>query len=173
MLFDNQQIETGELPRVEDIEYLPLLINYKYLLIISWTLFLIVPAGGFSLLNYLPEDEQFSLAASLGIYGGILLLYFFRLIIIIKGFPLKGYALRKHDIIFRSGLLTRKITAIPYNRIQHSEVRQSFLARLLKITKLKIYTAGGSASDLSIHGLSGDEAARIKDFLSKTICSYE
>lgn len=172
MLFENQQIDTKGLPRLEDVEYILLLKNYKYLIIIQWTIFVLFLAGLFWVINVI-QEENFPFWMILGFYSGLTVLYILRLFLIIKAFPLKGYALRQHDIIFRTGLIIRKITSIPFNRIQHSEVRQSFLARLLKITRLKIYTAGGSTSDLSIHGLSLDEAARIKDFLTKTISSHE
>jgi uncharacterized protein len=172
MLFENQQIQTDELPKIEDIDYLLLQKNYKYLQIIQWSLLWIFITGIFSLLIFVSENEGIPLVVLISIYGGLALLYLLRLFVILKGFPLKGYALREHDILFRTGLIVRRITSVPLNRIQHSEVRQSFLARLLNITKLKIYTAGGSTSDLSIHGLTSDEAARIKDFLSKTISHY-
>ncbi|MCF8371914.1 MAG: PH domain-containing protein [Bacteroidales bacterium] len=172
MLFENQQIDTNKLPKLEEVEYLPLLNNYKYLVMIQWTIFVLFLAGLFLGFHTI-QEESLPFISILGFYSGLTVLYILRLFLIIKAFPLKGYSLRQHDIIFRTGLIIRKITSIPFNRIQHSEVRQSFLARLLKITRLKIYTAGGSTSDLSIHGLSPNEAARIKDFLSKTVASHE
>jgi membrane protein YdbS with pleckstrin-like domain len=90
-----------------------------------------------------------------------------------RGFPLKGYALREHDIVYKTGLIYRKNTTIPFNRIQHIEIRQSMIARMLGISKLKIFTAGGQGSGLFIHGLSPETAQQLKDFLSKTANQYE
>ncbi len=173
MLFENQQINTDNLPKVEEIGYSPLQKSYKYLQIIQFSIFIIITAALFTTYVLLYSEYRLPYTLRIIVYSALALFLILRIIVIVKGFPLKGYALRQHDIIFRTGILTRKITSIPINRIQHSEVRQSFLSRLLHISRLKIYTAGGSTSDLSIPGLTEDEAVSIKDFLGKTISKHE
>lgn len=83
-----------------------------------------------------------------------------------KGFPLRGYALREKDLSYRNGWLFRKQTTVPFNRIQHSEISQGPLGRAFKLARLKIYTAGGASSDLSIPGMDPAEAASIRDFVN-------
>lgn len=83
-----------------------------------------------------------------------------------KGFPLRGYALREKDLSYRNGWLFRKQTTVPFNRIQHSEITQGPLGRAFKLAKLKIYTAGGASSDLSIPGMDPEEAASIRDYVN-------
>ena len=83
-----------------------------------------------------------------------------------KGFPLRGYVLRDKDLTYRAGWIFRKVTTIPFNRIQHSEISQGPLGRLFRLNRLKIYTAGGSASDLSIPGLDPEVAVRLRDFVN-------
>ena len=172
MLFENPQIDIESLPKVQEVEYLPLQQKYKVLLIINSGVFFAMLAAAIQLV-LMNVEEGVPITVALPAFAGVALLWMLRLLGIFKGFPLKGYAIREHDIVFRTGWINRKITSIPFNRIQHSEVRQSFLARFFKITKLKVFTAGGNTSDLAIHGLSHDEAVRIKDFLSKTISSHE
>ena len=77
----------------------------------------------------------------------------------------KKYALRERDIIYQSGLLWRRYTVLPFNRVQHAEVQQGPVERLFELSKLKIYTAGGSGSDMIISGLPLDRAQNIKHFI--------
>ena len=81
------------------------------------------------------------------------------------GFHYKGYVLRNQDITYRSGLLWRDVTSVPFIRIQHCAVNQGPLERLFQLANLRIYTAGGQNSDMSIHGLTPDQAHRLKDYI--------
>jgi membrane protein YdbS with pleckstrin-like domain len=80
-------------------------------------------------------------------------------------FHKKSYAIRQKDIVYNSGLFWRSSIVIPFNRVQHCEVSQGPIDRFYKLAELKVFTAGGASSDLSISGLSPESAARIKDFL--------
>ena len=74
----------------------------------------------------------------------------------------KGYAMREHDIAFRTGLFWRKTTILPFDRVQHAEVTQGPLQRRFGVSTLKFFTAGGSSVDLKIDGLLADEAERLR-----------
>jgi membrane protein YdbS with pleckstrin-like domain len=91
----------------------------------------------------------------------------------ILAFPRKGYLIREKDISFQRGLIIYKLTTVPFNRIQHIEVIQGFLPKLFKLSAVKIYTAGGNSSDLSIPGLPEDVAKSLKAFLSEKISEYK
>lgn len=75
----------------------------------------------------------------------------------------KGYALREHDVAFRNGLIWRKTTILPFDRVQHAEVTQGPLQRRFKLATLKFFTAGGASVDLKIDGLLADEAERLRE----------
>lgn len=85
------------------------------------------------------------------------------------GFPKRGYILRERDITYSKGWLFHSVTTIPFNRIQHSDVSQGPIERKFKLSTLKIYTAGGSSSDLSIPGLEAGEAQILREFISKKV----
>ncbi|MFW5760855.1 MAG: PH domain-containing protein [Cyclobacteriaceae bacterium] len=91
----------------------------------------------------------------------------------ILAFPRKGYLIREKDISFQRGLIIYKLTTVPFNRIQHVEVIQGFLPGLFKLSAVKIYTAGGSSSDLFISGLPEEVAKSLKAFLSERISEYK
>ncbi|MEO1438705.1 MAG: PH domain-containing protein [Bacteroidota bacterium] len=59
----------------------------------------------------------------------------------------------------------RKITTIPFNRVQHCEIKQGPIERLFNLKTLEVYTAGGATSDLKIPGLPDDRAQELKDFI--------
>lgn len=80
----------------------------------------------------------------------------------LKRISLKGYALRTHDIAYRSGLFWRKVVVLPFNRVQHVEVSSGPLQRRFGLASLKFYTAGGSSVDLKIDGLRGADAERLR-----------
>ena len=89
------------------------------------------------------------------------------------GFSRKAYLLRDHDLVYRTGYIMQKTTAIPKNRIQHVEIRQGVLLRIFKLSKLVVFTAGGSSSDLSISGLEPEVAEKLKEHISLSIIGHE
>ncbi|NVN93682.1 MAG: PH domain-containing protein [Bacteroidetes bacterium] len=172
MLFENNTIDIKQLPTQEKLVFEPLKPAYKTILFVNWTVFFII----ISLLPFTIDAlfEIHLLSWWLIIFYVIILSsYICMLIITQMGFPLKGYALREHDIVYKTGLIYRKNTTVPFNRIQHIEIRQSMIARILGISKIKIFTAGGQGSGLFVHGLSPETAQELKDFLSKTTNQYE
>lgn len=91
----------------------------------------------------------------------------------IKGFDVRGYALREHDISYRKGFLWFNITTVPFNRIQHCEIAQGPVAKAFNLSTLSIYTAGGAASDIRIGGLEPGTAKRLREYIAKVSSSYE
>lgn len=82
-----------------------------------------------------------------------------------KGWPLRGYLVRERDVVYRSGWWSRTVTAVPFSRIQHSEIQQGPLGRWLGHCTLKLYTAGASGANLEIPGLSMATARNIRRML--------
>ena len=76
--------------------------------------------------------------------------------------PRRGYVVRDKDIVFRSGVIFRSVTAIPYNRILHVETSNTPLDRKFDIATLQLFTAGGSGGDLRISGLGMDVAEKLR-----------
>jgi membrane protein YdbS with pleckstrin-like domain len=82
-----------------------------------------------------------------------------------KQYKVEGYILRAKDIYFQQGFFWTKKMIIPFNRIQHASVHQGPLERYFNIGKLRIFTAGGQSSDLTIPGLSMEDAIRLKQLI--------
>src|SRR6056297_281102 len=81
----------------------------------------------------------------------------------------RGWALRQHDIIARSGVFWRSITVLPVARIQHVETTHGPLERAHGLARLKLYTAGGLTADLIVIGLGRDAADQLREYLVEQI----
>jgi len=84
-------------------------------------------------------------------------------------FPKRKYALREKDISYKSGLLVKKMTTVPFSRIQHVEIDEKPISRLFHLSSLSVYTAGDSSDDLEIKGIQKETALQIKEFISTKI----
>jgi len=76
-----------------------------------------------------------------------------------------GYAERAEDLLFRRGVLMRRIVVVPYGRMQYVDVHAGPLDRAFGLARVQLHTAS-AATDASIPGLAPAEAARLRDRLS-------
>ncbi|MEJ6807705.1 MAG: PH domain-containing protein [Saprospiraceae bacterium] len=168
MEFSNQQIVESELPSVLDIKYRSIQKKYRTVSIISATIFALIILAILLTINILSGDTWFY-DYIIYIMVGWLLLYCFLILLSFKGFEHKGYAMRERDIIFKKGWIWRSSTIVPFNRVQHTEIEQGPIERLFRLSVLKIFTAGGSSSDLKIPGLLPETANRLKDYIQNKV----
>ena len=82
-----------------------------------------------------------------------------------KGWPIRAYLVREYDVVYRHGWWSRTTVAVPFDRIQHSEIQQGPLGRWLGHCTLKLYTAGSAGANLEIPGLSMATAVTFADVL--------
>jgi len=76
-----------------------------------------------------------------------------------------GYAERADDLMVRRGLLVRRLSVVPYGRMQFVDVTSGPLARRLGLAEVRLHTAA-SASDARIPALDAAEADRLRDRLA-------
>lgn len=167
MEFINEQINTSGLPRLETVNIEKLSPDYLWVLYITrgiFSLILIAAAVvAFIMLREIPLWIRLSAA------GILILMALWYLLVSKKVFNARSYALRQHDILYSRGLIFRSTTVVPFNRIQHVEIVSGPIDRLFRLSTLKIFTAGGSQSDITIPGLLSSDALNIKSFIiSKT-----
>ena len=171
MIFKNEQVDLDQLPEVEDIAFHPLPAAYRNVLLISGGLFFLFILIGIVLLFTLVDGDK-PIGMEWALFAWLILasLVIGRIMIT---FPYKGYAIRERDIIYKKGWLWRSITTVPFNRVQHCDVKQGLLERQFDLSSLNVYTAGGQNSDLTIPGLGFQTAERYKAYILKTISSDE
>lgn len=170
--FSNSVILPEDLPQIKQELFNTLDKKYLKILLVRTALFALILFGAFAAFLFFSEEELPKFLLILTI-SAIVLLIVWSATVTVLGFPRKGYLLRENDISFKKGLIAFKQTSVPFNRIQHVEVNQGILAKLLKLSSVKIYTAGGTSSDLSIPGLPVETAHKLKAFLSEKISEHE
>jgi membrane protein YdbS with pleckstrin-like domain len=97
--------------------------------------------------------------------GGLVVLMLIRLIFVIRGLRAWGYAERADDLLVRHGLLFRRLSIVPYGRMQFVDVTAGPLDRMFGLATVQLHTAA-AASDARIPGLEPAEAARLRDRLA-------
>lgn len=166
MNFENLEVHLDELPDFKSVELNLVQKRYKRLIWINEGLV-------FTLLFALPIIAFFIEPVPLWIPIVVLCLLSLVLAVrateIEKGFPLRLFGIRQYDIIYQSGFFYFTETVIPYNRIQHVEIKQGPLSRFYNLYSLRLYTAGASSGDLIIDGLDKETAQKLKaKVLAKT-----
>ncbi len=159
-LFENLEIDKSQIPSIEEVNFTKLEKDFLWMRITSWSIFLFVVLGFLVIISFKTETAIWKLSAP---WLGFLILV---IILEMRGFKIKGYAIRQNDISYKSGLIFFSMTSVPFNRIQHVEVSQGPIGRLFDLATVKVYTAGGSTSDLRIGGLIKEEAHRLRDHIS-------
>ena len=76
------------------------------------------------------------------------------------------YQERHEDLVVARGVLVRRLSVVPYGRMQFVEVTAGPFERLFKLSTVKLHTAA-AASDARIPGLERDESARLRDRLTE------
>jgi membrane protein YdbS with pleckstrin-like domain len=76
-----------------------------------------------------------------------------------------GYAEREEDLLVTSGILVRRLTIVPYGRMQLVEVASGPLDRSLGMTTVKLHTASLTTQAI-IPGLPPDESSALRDRLA-------
>jgi uncharacterized protein len=76
-----------------------------------------------------------------------------------------AYRERDDDLIVSRGVLVRRVSVVPYGRMQFVEVTAGPFERAFRLATVQLHTAA-AASDARIPGLERDEAARLRDRLT-------
>ncbi len=70
-----------------------------------------------------------------------------------------GYLVREKDFSFRSGVISRNVTTVPFARVQHVSIDRGPLARFFGLATLQLRTAGDG---MAVPGMNHETATRLK-----------
>lgn len=165
-LFQNNVVPT--FPDITKIDFIK--INKKYLKVILLNIFLylLLLLIGLILWDFYFLSEQIP-NLKIYLYLCLIVVFLFLYTVFIIGFSKRKYAVREKDISYKSGILFKKTTTVPYNRVQHIEIDQGPFSRIFKLAAISVYTAGDSSDDLKISGILKEDAIQIKEFISNKI----
>ncbi|MGC5048877.1 PH domain-containing protein [Micrococcus porci] len=85
------------------------------------------------------------------------------LVLIPRRVAVKGWAEREDDVLWREGILFRRVVAVPYGRLQYVDVTDGPLLRWAGLQKLTLKTAGGA--DVELVGLPRETCDRLREVL--------
>ena len=161
-MFQNPEIALDDLPGMEDLDWQKLHKDFVRRMQVQHALVALAPLAGATvftvLLHALLIPTLFLWTLAVGF--AIVFVSWPRISV-----PRRGYVVRDKDIVFRSGVIWRSVTAIPYNRIQHVETSNTPLDRKFGVATLQLFTAGGSGGDLKIDGLGANVAEQLRIYI--------
>jgi len=170
--FSNPPVAPGDVPDVRDVEFESLAPAFRRYTLIS-TLIVAAPVVVVALvvwaLPFIPLAGWKILLMASGLLMPLVVVGIYRWVA--AGY--RGWALRRHDIIARSGVLWRSVTTLPVARIQHVETTHGPLERGHGLARLKLYTAGGLTADLVVIGLDRSAADQLREYLVEQIRKRE
>ena len=76
-----------------------------------------------------------------------------------------GFALREHDITWRTGIIFPSVTTIPFCKIQQVSIRQNPVSRLFGLYSVHIVNGAQMMADTVIPGLAREKADEVKELL--------
>lgn len=169
--FENIPIDFDQLPKVEDAIFHPIDEKYANILYISYALYSVFILG----LLVVLVSTQFGLFDTItyAILLGWFLFFLASMWFAYKSAATKEYSLRTHDVSFKEGVFFKEWTTVPFNRVQHCEIHKGFIDNFFNLAELRIYTAGGSSSDLRIPGLHPTLAFEIKEQIISKIHRHD
>ncbi|UKT62305.1 PH domain-containing protein [Pedobacter mucosus] len=164
--FTNEQISIESLPKYEEITLNKPHLNYWKIILINISIWLSLLGVGLALLLiFVDEIKPNTTIILIGCITLVVLIFLLYRI----SFKKRGYAIRTHDVIYKSGIIAETTTIVPLNRIQHIELNEGILSRIFKLGALQIFTAGGQTGHLNITGIPIAEAKSIRDLLLKKL----
>lgn len=171
-MFDNKQIDISTLPQVAQVDFKNLHPKYKTVIgirLLIASIFILLLSSSPYIFQHITNSLPISDIWLVSICGVGVLLVILMCIISLKGVQMKGYALREHDIIYKTGIISRSQTVIPFNRVQHVVVYEGVLLRVFGLCTVEFFTAGGALGDLKISGISKEEGERLKAYVIQKI----
>ncbi|WP_412542421.1 PH domain-containing protein [Longispora sp. K20-0274] len=151
---------TSPLDPLPDVAWQPLSPRYVLVRLLSLAIGAVVLAAA-GLACWLVTDWWPALAGA----GAAVLYALVRAPFLVRQVRSWGYAERDADLLVRHGLLVRRLSIVPYARMQFVDVAVGPLERLFGLATVQLHTAAVGA-DSTVPGLAPAEAVRLRDRLA-------
>ncbi|MFD2743473.1 MULTISPECIES: PH domain-containing protein [Sphingobacterium] len=171
--FENNPVDLDNLPKWETLSFHGISKKYRVFIltntVLIWLCALVILA-----VVVLTSDDDKRMENSIWIataasWTVLLVLY---LVFNLISFRRRGYAVRKHDVLYRAGVFSQYTLVIPIKHIQHIKVKTSVLSRLLGLVSVELFTAG-AGKDMQIAGLENQHAMALQQHLSERVAAIE
>lgn len=118
---------------------------------------------------FLPEKEdavisreKLLLYQTVGTFGGMIVVHIPKIV----GFFFHRYWINNHELIVRSGILSKNIIVIPIDKIQSIHLSQNFLHKVTNTCSIKVDTAGSESSEMTLDAVQISKAELLRDVLT-------
>lgn len=164
--FTNEVIDLDLLPKYEEIQLSRPHSDYWKIICINLLIFFGLLGLAIGMLLFFVDEVRPNAKWIIPLYLAFLATFF---LLFRASFKKRGYAIRTHDVIYKSGIIAESTTIVPLNRIQHIELNEGIFSRIYKLGSLQLFTAGGQTGHIHIAGIAIDDAKRIRDLLLKKL----
>jgi membrane protein YdbS with pleckstrin-like domain len=76
-----------------------------------------------------------------------------------------GYQAGEDELTVKHGLMIRKVTVVPFGRVQHIDVAQGPIQRMLGLATLVLNTAGTRGASVRLPGLRHGDAEAMREII--------
>lgn len=164
----NRQIELEGVDKTDELVYER--VQPKYIkaqtieVVLGYSLLMLMPFG---LLLF--DEFPYRTVLIFGVEAILLVAALVNLWLLPKAYHYKGFAIREHDISYRSGLVFPKMVTIPFCRIQQVDVTQSFVHRIMGLYAIHLVNGAQTLSSVTIPGMTAERANDVKELIMSKI----
>lgn len=98
--------------------------------------------------------------------GAVLALLLVRAVLLRRAVRAWGYAERDDDLLIRHGVWTKRLSIVPYGRMQFIDISAGPLDRMFDLATVKLHTAAAT-TDSTVPGLAPEAATGLRDRLAR------
>lgn len=167
--FKNEVLEIDSLPKYEEVELHSFAPKYLLKKNISTAIWIVIIAIALTIAYAVAEEFRIFVPY---VMVGFILIFAWSFFANYQWFKKSGYSVRERDIIYKRGFLFEKATVVPFNRVQHVSTNRGVLDKMLELSTLNVFTAGGSGSDVALPGLTPATADSLKEALAARMSGH-
>ena len=160
----NRQWNLDDIDRVEDLSYAPLEKSYlkaqAVMTALSWFGLMLLPICLFFVDEFVGR-RLIVICAEAAMFTAALV----NLMLLPKAYSYKGYAVREHDITYRSGIIFPKTVTVPFCKVQQVSIRQNPVTKMFGLYAVTIVNGAQILAETVIPGLTREKAEEIKSLL--------
>lgn len=164
--FQNNQVDIAMLPNWESLDFQQVSNRYKMVVFINYFILILSVLGLLVFIAVINDAAEYTIYYRVGIALSVFLVCLCG--ISIWSINYWGYALREHDVVFKSGIFKRNVHIVPYKHIQHVDIKEGLLSRLFALSSVEVFTAGAGKS-LALPGLEKAIGMQIQQYISSRI----
>ena len=160
----NRQWNLDDIDRVEDLSYAPLEKSYlkaqAVMTALSWFGLMLLPICLFFVDEFVGR-RLIVICAEAAMFTAALV----NLMLLPKAYSYKGYAVREHDITYRSGIIFPKTVTVPFCKVQQVSIRQNPVTKMFGLYAVTIVNGAQILAETVIPGMTREKAEEIKSLL--------